>query len=256
MQESAFHALVEMMFNGLKEDIKEIRRDVADLKSSLEFSQANISTIESKLDAANDFPPWVDTIPSFEITSDLINLPNLDDYNIDEHIPANVNSSYYTIQDLSKLDISESNFSLFHMNTRSLSPHFDELLSTLATLKINFYVICVSETWNSFENPIKTNVEIPGYSYFLCQSHSQNGGVALYVKSGLSPTPRPDLGKDSADFETVWVEVENKKGKNNLFCCTYLHPNTNLDSFSGYLQEILSSPAVYRVSQKNCLMFD
>ena len=54
VQESAFRAMVEMMFNGLKEDIKEIRRDVADLRSSLEFSQANISTIESKLDAAND----------------------------------------------------------------------------------------------------------------------------------------------------------------------------------------------------------
>ena len=192
----------------------------------------------------SNFPSWVDTIPSFEITSDLVNLPNLDDYDIDEHIPSNVNSSYHTLQDLSKLYISENDFSLFHMNTRSLSLDFDELLSTLATLKINFDVIGVSETWNSFENPIKTNVEIPGYSYFPSQSHSQNGGVALYVKSGLSPTLRPDLGKGSADFETVWVEVENKKGKNYLFCCTYRHPNTNLDSFSEYLQEILSSPAV------------
>ena len=191
-----------------------------------------------------NFPSWVDTIPSFEITSDLVNLPNLDDYDIDEHIPSNVNSSYHTLQDLSSLDISENDFSLFHMNTRSLSLHFDELISTLATLKINFDVIGVSETWNSFENPIRTNVEITGYSHFPCQSYSQNGGVALYVKSGLSPTLRPDLSKDSADFETVWVEVENKKGKNYLFCCAYRHPNTNLDSFSDYLQEILSSSTV------------
>ena len=43
---------------------------------------------------------------------------------------------------------------------------------------------------------------------------SQNGGVALYVKSGLIPTPRPDLGKDSTNFEAAWVEVENRNGKN------------------------------------------
>ena len=51
------------------------------------------------------------------------------------------------------------------MNNCSLLLHFDELISTLATLKIAFDVIGVTET-NSFENPIKTNIEIPGYSYF------------------------------------------------------------------------------------------
>ena len=76
-----------------------------------------------------------------------------------------------------------------------------ELVSTLATSKINFDVIGVSETLNSFENPTKTNVEIPGYRYFPCQSHSQNGGVALYIKSGLTLIPRLDLSKDSIDFE-------------------------------------------------------
>ena len=72
-----------------------------------------------------NFPFWVDTIPSFEITSDLVNLPYLDDYDIDEHILSNVNSSYHTLQDL------------------LLSLHFDEILSTLAILKIIFDVIGV-----------------------------------------------------------------------------------------------------------------
>ena len=87
-------------------------------------------------------------------------------------------------------------------------------------------------------------MEIPGHSYFPYQSHSQNGGVVLYVKSGLSPTPRPDLSRDSTSFETVWVEVENRNGKNYLFCCAYRHPSSDLDSFSEYLQEILSNPAL------------
>ena len=172
-------------------------------------------------------------------------MPNLDDYDIDEHLPSNVNSSYHTLQDLYALEHSENDLSLFHLNVRSLPLHFDELVSTLATLKINFDVIGVSETWDSFDNPIKTNVEIPGYSCFSCQSHSQNGGVALYMKSGLAPIPRPDLGKDSTDFESVWVEVENSDGKNYLFCCTYHHPSSTIDGFSEYLQEILSIPTVF-----------
>ena len=191
-----------------------------------------------------DFASFVDSMPSFEITSSLTNLPNLGDYDIDENLPSNVNSSYYTLQDLSTLSTSDNDFSLFHMNTRSLSLHFDELISTIATLKINFDIIGLSETWNSIQNPIKTNVEIPGYKYFPCGSQSQNGGVALYVKTGLTPTPRPDLSKDNPDFESVWVEIENNNGKNYLLCCTYRHPNSAIDTFCDYLQEILSNPAV------------
>ena len=140
-----------------------------------------------------DFPSFIDSMPPFEITSGLTNLPNLEDYDIDEHLPSNVNSSYHTPQDLSTLDNSANDLLLFHTNVRSLSLHFDELVSTLSTLKISFDVIGASETWNSFDVPTKTNVEIPGYSYFHSQSHTQNGGVALYVKSGLTPIPRTDL---------------------------------------------------------------
>ena len=91
----------------------------------------------------NNFPSWVDSMPSFEITSGLINLPNLSDYDIDEHLPSNINSSYHTLQDLCTLNIVENDFTLFHMNVRSLSLHFDELISTLAVLKISFDVIGV-----------------------------------------------------------------------------------------------------------------
>ena len=83
-------------------------------------------------------------------------------------------------------------------------------------------------------NQLKTNVVIRGYSHFTCQSHSQNGGTALYVKTGLSPTLRPDLGKDSPEFEAVWEEIENRNSKNYLICCLYPHPSSDLDKFNDY----------------------
>ena len=94
-----------------------------------------------------DLPSVLDSMPSFEITSSLLNLPNLDDYDIDEHLPSRVNSNYHTLQELSTLSTSENDLSLFHMNVRSLSLHFDELIST--------DIIGFSETWNSFDNPVK-----------------------------------------------------------------------------------------------------
>ncbi len=51
---------------------------------------------------------------------------------------------------------------------------------------------------------------VPRLKIFSCETHSQNGSVALYLKTGLTLIPRPDLSKDSTDFEVIWVEVENK----------------------------------------------
>ena len=129
-----------------------------------------------------DFPSFLDSMPSFEITSGLTNLTNLEDYNIDEHLPSNVNSSYHIPLELSTLDTSTNDLLLFHTNIRSLSLYFDDLLSTLSNLKIKYDVIGVSETWNSSDISTKANVEIPGYSYLPFQSHTQNGGIAFYMK--------------------------------------------------------------------------
>ena len=190
------------------------------------------------------FPSLADSLPSFEIVSGLSNLPNLEDYDVDEHLPSNINSNYYTLKELSTLTASHNDLSLLHMNIRSLPLHYDELVATLSSLNISFDIIGLSETWHSSGSSIDINVEIPDYSYFTYKSQSQNGGVALYVKRSLSPIPRLDLGKDNVDFEAVWVEVDNKTEKNYLFCCAYHHPNSSISTFNDYLQEILSLPSV------------
>ena len=106
-------------------------------------------------------------------------------------------------------------------------------------LNQSFDVIGVSETWDSFENPIATNVEIPGYDLVFTRSHSQNGGVGIYVKSNLSASPRKDLDCSNDDFETVWIEVDRKNEKNLLFCCVYRHPNSNVESLTFHLNDVL-----------------
>ena len=52
-----------------------------------------------------DKPSVVDSVLSFEITSHLTNLPNLQEYDIDEHLPSNIDSSYHTVQNLPSYSI-------------------------------------------------------------------------------------------------------------------------------------------------------
>ena len=107
------------------------------------------------------------------------------------------------------------------MNIRSLSCHFDELQSLIVNLNIDFHVVAVSETWDSFARQLITNVNIPGYILLSTKSQSQNGGVGLYIKTCLGPVPRLDFVGDSDEYETVWAEIGNSKDKNILIFCAY-----------------------------------
>ena len=163
-------------------------------------------------------------------------------YDID--LPSNIDSSYHTIQDLFTTDTSHNDLSFLHMKIRSLSCHFDELQTLLSSLNIGFDVVAVSETWDSFERFLSTNVYIPGYMFLSSKSQSQNGGVVLYIKTCLGPVHRPDLGIDSDEYETVWAEIETSKESNILICCAYRHPSTEIENFTDYIQMTLSCSSV------------
>ena len=133
-----------------------------------------------------DFPSFVDSKPSFEVATNLMNLPNLSNYDIDEQVPQNIDPRYFTLPELSSLQSSSRDISILHTDTRSLSLHHDELVSLSAHTNLNLDVIGVSEIWHSNDNPISSNVDIPGYTLFKSSSASQNGGVGLYIKKILS----------------------------------------------------------------------
>ena len=78
-----------------------------------------------------DLPSHLKTLPSFETRSKVINLPNLEDFDIDENVVNAVNSKYYNIHELNKIKMINENFSVFHINIRSLSKHIDALHTQL-----------------------------------------------------------------------------------------------------------------------------
>ena len=188
-----------------------------------------------------DLPSLIDSAPSFEITSNLMALPHLSEYDIDEHMPQNIDSRYFPLPELCSLQLGSKDFSILHTNIRSLSLHHDELVSLSSHSNLNPDVIGVSEIWHSIEHPLSVNVDIPGYKLFKTQSNTQNGGVGLYIKSSLVSFPRVDFDYYSDDFETVWVEIENKSDKNYLICCVYRHPSSPIDNLTSHFQNLLPS---------------
>ena len=196
-----------------------------------------------------DLPSQLSFLESYELKSKLTNMPNLHDFDMDENLIHKVNSKYYDIIEFAKLSRNTNSLSMFHVNLRSLSAHLEELQLLLKALKANFDIIGISETKEQTGGFLK-NVSLDGYTIFSQHSNSSAGGVALYVKNNLDFIVREDLNALENEFETIWVELKNKKSQNVLCCCAYRHPNTEVEQFNKYMDKVMD-----KVSKENKLIF-
>ena len=127
-------------------------------------------------------------------------------------------------------------FSLFHVNIRSLTKHFEELHSLLYSSKIPFDVIGISESKQSVNKNFLTNVNLHQYQLHSQPTKSACGGVAMYTKKSLDR-----LNALEDEFETLWIEVNTgPRCENIIACCAYRHPDTDADKFIEYLESTLS----------------
>ena len=61
-----------------------------------------------------DLPSHLETLSPFETRSKLVNLPNLNDFDIDENVINAVNSKCYSINECNKLHLKQNFFSFYH----------------------------------------------------------------------------------------------------------------------------------------------
>ena len=103
-----------------------------------------------------------------------------------------------------------------------------------------FDAICLTET--SLKH---TNVEIPedalpdGYVPYSTGTMSTKGGATIFVKDTHNIIERDDLNTLTNEYESIWIEIKNKK-KNIVIGCIYRHPHyNNLEDFSEYINGTL-----------------
>ena len=95
------------------------------------------------------------------------------DFNYLNSIKELRNSNYYNETTFKNRYKSNCNFSLLHLNIRSVVSHFTEFLCYLDTLNFVFKVITLSET---AINATSINYNIPNYSCEMNIKENRNGG--------------------------------------------------------------------------------
>ena len=186
-----------------------------------------------------DLPSQLAFLRSYDVLSKLNKMPNMTDFDMDENLAHTINSRYMEISDHSKLQDTKDSFSLFHLNIRSLSAHYDELLLLLSSFSLSVDVTGISESEEQIDCGFLTNVNISGYTIHSTPTKSSAGWVALYVKSSLDYKPREDLSVCKDKFEMVGIEILSTKSKNILCRCVYRHPNIDAQESVNYLDNLL-----------------
>ena len=103
-----------------------------------------------------------------------------------------------------------SNFSILHINARSLVKNFDSILIYIASLQHTFTVIAISETWITDSNDSLIN--IPGYNRVLNnRTEGRGGGVALFILNSLTFTIKSNcIVNVNGEVESIFVDISSK----------------------------------------------
>ena len=200
---------------------------------------------EQELDMLNnsDTMKFCENLPTLEEIFETSKFSNFPKPMEEASLPSNLNSKYHSVKQFQNLKI-QRNFNIFHANVNGLESKFDNLHTFLAGSKSAMDVIAITETSEHKDNSFIGNVSLDGYHPpFHTPTNTTKGGVAMYIDSDYDSFEREEFKIQSNLFESVWVEIKNKKSKNIVCGCIYRHP-TNLRSdyneFNKYLDKTLN----------------
>ena len=105
------------------------------------------------------------------------------------------------------LNSSSNQFSVLHLNIRSIKKNFENFKLFLNPINFTFSVICLSETWWDDLATIKKSLyELPNYnSTHQARCDQKGGGISIYIHKSLDLTVKPDLSINSNDNESLTI---------------------------------------------------
>ena len=97
-----------------------------------------------------------------------------------------------------------------HVNIRSLSKNFDNLLDVLRDSNNSSNVLCITEIWCT-DSTLKNNanLHLPNFD-IISQERKRNkrgGGVPIYIHKSLTCNLRNDLCVSDKDKEILTIEI-------------------------------------------------
>ncbi len=120
-----------------------------------------------------------------------------------------INCEYYLPNDFKKQINNENlnNFSMMHLNIRSITNKFDSFKQLIYSLNKPFQVIGLTETWLKETNEDLFKLE--NYDFVnVNRSTKSGGGVGIYVSNELKYKVRFNLNRSTENvIESVFIEI-------------------------------------------------
>ncbi|XP_065671679.1 uncharacterized protein LOC136089556 [Hydra vulgaris] len=155
-------------------------------------------------------------------------------------------SPYYYSSDISCItaDINLTALSILHLNIRSLQKNFEKFKQFLFSVKINFQIICLTETWRrvkEIEN--NSNFQLNNYKVLhqIRDSEKTGGGLCIFIHNSLDFKLRKIYFAVTHDFELLLIEVVNKTCKNAVVHVIYRPPSGNKKAFNKQIKSLIIS---------------
>lgn len=127
---------------------------------------------------------------------------------------------------------SEPNFSVMHLNARSIKNKEDNLNDFVSSLCVKFDVLLFTETWLS-ANDAAPNIQ--DYKYDgLVRDKRKGGGVAIYTKQSISYEVVDDFCKLDINIECMTIII-----KNTVIAVVYRPPSGSMLAFFEFIEELL-----------------
>ena len=128
---------------------------------------------------------------------------------------------------LSEKENSET-INAIHVNIRSLSKNFDNLLDILRDSNYSFNILCITETWCT-DSTLKnnSNLHLPNFDIISQErkTNKRGGGVLIYIHKSLKCNLRNDLCVSDKDKEILTIETSRENEKNIVLSRCYRPPN-------------------------------
>ncbi|KAG1675725.1 hypothetical protein GQR58_014551 [Nymphon striatum] len=179
---------------------------------------------------------------------------------VDTNMENSTNFNYYDNHEFHKLAQKlffnkNKTSGILHTNISSIRQNLENLQTLLCNLDYKFDILALTETWHTQQNDASiSQLSLDGYhDYQGLKGSSLKGGCGFFIADYLSFLRRDDLSKVSKDknceFESLWIEINNPKGKNTIIGVAYKHPCKDSSAFLGYLQNVLN-----KISRENKLV--
>ena len=121
-----------------------------------------------------------------------------------------IDSPHFSVENFIAMyeQLKKDNFSILHLNIRSLNANIDNFREFLGSLNGNFSVIVLTESWcdeTANENSLLSLDNY--YSVHQTRDNKKGGGICIYIHKQLEFKLRNDIDIFSNEIETCSVEI-------------------------------------------------